>query len=145
MALVQWNPFREMDDLLARLQRGVVRPGTLGAASALDAWAPAVDIVENDKEYAVNAELPGVKKEDVKIQVQNGVLTLSGERKSEREDKDGKYHRVERSYGAYSRSFVLPDDVLEDQIAADSKDGVITIHLPKTTVKKSAAIEVKVQ
>ncbi|MCK9192866.1 MAG: Hsp20/alpha crystallin family protein, partial [Nevskia sp.] len=83
MSLVQWNPFREMDELLSRIQRGNGRT----SAGALEAWAPVVDIAESTKEYTVRAELPGVKKDDVKIQVQNGLLTLSGERKSEREDK----------------------------------------------------------
>jgi len=141
MSLVQWNPFREMDELLSRIQRGNGRT----PSSALEAWAPVVDIAENAKEYTVRAELPGVKKDDVKIQVQNGLLTLSGERKSEREDKDEKYHRIERSYGAYSRSFVLPDDVLQDKITADGNEGVITVHLPKTDIKKNAAVQVKVQ
>lgn len=141
MALVQWNPFREMDELMSRFQRGLSRP----AAGELDSWAPAVDISETAKEYTVKAELPGVKKEDVKVQVQNGVLTLSGERKIEREDKDEKYHRVERSYGSYSRSFVLPDNVAQDKISAECKEGVVTVRLPKTEITKTATTQIKVE
>jgi len=143
MALVQWNPFREMDELLSRFHRGNT-PATRGAA-AQDAWFPAVDIAETDKEYLVKAELPGVKKEDVKIQVQNGVLTLSGERKFERQTDNERLHRVERSYGAYSRSFTLPDDVLQDKITAEGNEGLITVRLPKTDITKPTAVQVKVQ
>jgi HSP20 family protein len=142
MSLVQWNPFREMDELLSRLQRS----GGLAKAHASDeAWMPVVDISETPKDYVVRAELPGVGKDDVKVNVENGVLTLSGERKSVHQDKDERFHRIERSYGIYSRSFSLPDDVLEDKITADSNEGVLTIHLPKTDIKKTAAKQIKVQ
>lgn len=137
-----WNPFHEMDDLLTRFQRGYTPSA---AATAVGDWAPRVDIAETDKEYTVKADLAGVKKEDVTIDVQNGVLTVSGERKFEKEEKDKKHHRVERAYGSFTRSFTLPDDVLEDKILADSKDGVITVHLPKTDIKKSSAKQIKVQ
>lgn len=141
MSLVQWNPFREMDELLSRLQRG----GLVKGRTPGDAWAPAVDISETSKEYTVKAELPGVKKDDVKVNVENGVLTLSGERKSEHDEKDERFHRIERSYGAYSRSFSLPEDVAEDKIAAECKDGVLFIHLPKAEVKKPTAKQISVQ
>lgn len=142
MSLVQWNPFREFDDFLSHLTRA---GNVLKGQSAGDNWLPAVDIGETPKEYTVEAELPGVKKEDVKIQVENGILTLSGERKSEQEDKDARFHRVERSYGAYSRSFSLPDDVVQDKITAESKDGVLIIRLPKTDIKKAAAKQIAIQ
>src|ERR1043166_2576232 len=132
-SLTVWNPFREMDDLLTRFQRGYAPSAGVAAVTE---WAPSVDIDETDKEYIVKADLAGVKKEDVKIDVQNGVLTVSGERKFEKEEKDRKHHRVERAYGSFTRSFTLPEDVLQDKIAADSKDGVITVHLPKTDIKK---------
>lgn len=137
-----WNPFREMDDLLARFQRG---NAPSPAAAAVADWAPSVDIAETDKEYTVKADLAGVKNEDVKVDVANGILTVSGERKFEKEEKDKKHHRVERAYGSFTRSFTLPEDVLQDKILADSKDGVITIHLPKTDIRKSAAKQIKVQ
>ena len=141
MALVQWNPFREMDDLLSRFQRGGVPTRT---RSELESWAPVVDIVESEKEYTVKAELPGVNKDDVRISLENGILTLSGERKSEHEEKDKKTHRIERSYGSYARSFVLPDDVQEEKITAESKDGVLSIHLPRSGTKKTAVQLIKV-
>lgn len=141
MALMQWNPFREMDDLLSNFQRGI---GTGLARSNGEAWAPLVDISETPKEYTVRAELPGVKKEDVKIQIANGVLTLSGERRFEKEDKSETHHRIERSYGAYSRSFVMPEDVLEDKIGADCKEGIVTVHLPKSEVPKTATKEIRI-
>lgn len=138
MQLAQWNPFREMDDMLSRFRVATREP-------ALTEWAPAVDITENGKEYLVKGEIPGVKKEDVKVDVTNGVLTISGERKFEKEDKGEKYHRVERSYGSFTRSFVLPEDVIGEKIAAEFKDGVIKVHLPKTEIKKSKSTQVKVQ
>lgn len=141
MSLVQWNPFREMEDFFNRLQRSGV-PATRGAG---EAWAPAVDITESPREYTVKAELPGVKKEEVKINVENGVLTVSGERKAEHEEKDARFHRVERSFGSYSRSFSLPEDVVQDKIAAEYKDGVLFVHLPKTDIKKAIPTQVAVQ
>jgi HSP20 family protein len=141
MALVQWNPFRELDELLNRMYRpaGAVRGVTA------EAWAPQVDISETPKEYMVKVDLPGVSKDDVKINVDHGVLTISGERKSSHEDKDARVHRIERSFGAYSRSFALPEDVVQEQITADSKDGILAVHLPKTEVKKPSARQITVQ
>lgn len=140
MQLVQWNPFREMDDFFKSFQRGATR----GLPVEAEAWAPAVDISETPKEYLVKAELSGVNKDDIKVTTQNGVLTLSGERKVEKEEQDEKHHRIERSYGSFTRSFVLPDDVAEDRIAAECKDGVVTVRLPKTEAPKAKSIEVKV-
>lgn len=146
MSLVQWNPFREMDDLLARFARGSAGYPTLSAESgALASWTPLVDISENAKEYLVKAELPGVKKEDLKLSSLNGVLTIAGERKLETENKDEKHHRVERSYGSFTRSFTIPDDVLEEQIAAECKEGVVTVRLPKAEQKKNQVKQITVQ
>ena len=139
MALVQWNPFREMDDLLTRF-RTLARP-----AGEMTEFTPAMDIVESAKEYLVKGELPGIKKEDVKVEVANGVLTIAGERKFEKEEKDAKYHRIERSYGSFTRSFVLPEDVVGEKIAAEFKDGIVTVHLPKTEIKKVKTTQIKVQ
>lgn len=138
MQLTQWNPFREMDELLARMRVPAREP-------ALSEWAPVVDIAENDKEYVVKGELPGIKKEDVKVDVSNGVLTISGERKFERNEKGDKFHRIERSYGGFARSFVLPEDVIGEKIAAEFKDGVIAVRLPKTEIKKAKSTQIKVQ
>jgi len=141
MSLVQWNPFREFDELLTRLHR----PASATRGGTAEAWAPLVDISETPKEYLVKADLPGVRKEDLKVDVDNGVLTVSGERKSEQEDKDARLHRIERSFGAYSRSFSVPEDVLEEGITAECKDGILVIHLPKTDLKKTSTRQIAVQ
>ena len=140
MQLAQWNPFREMDEMLRGIRTGLRRD----LSPALSDWAPAVDISEKEKEYLVKAELPGVKKEDVKIELLNGVLTLSGERKYQKEEKDEKTHRIESSYGSFVRSFVVPEDVLAEKIVADYKDGILAVHLPKTDIKKPATKTIKV-
>jgi HSP20 family protein len=108
------------------------------------AWAPLVDITEDDKEYLIKAELPEVKKEDVKVTIENGTLSISGHRKFEKEEKDKKYHRIERSYGSFIRSFALPEGTNASKVAAEFKDGVLTVHLPKTEEAKQKAVEVKV-
>lgn len=138
MQLAQWNPFREMDEML----RNIRLPREM--ASPLADWSPAVDISEKDKEYLVKAQLPGVKKEDVKVELLNGVLTLSGERRYEKEEKTEKTHRVESAYGSFMRSFVVPEDVLAERIAADYRDGILCVHLPKTDIKKPATKTIKV-
>jgi len=102
-------------------------------------WMPPVDIEESDKEYLIKAELPGMKKEEVKLKVEGGTLSISGERKAEKEEKDKKYHRVERSYGAFSRSFTLPEGALAEKISAVFKDGVLMVHLPKAERAKTRA------
>jgi len=107
-------------------------------------WLPPVDIEENDREYILKAELPGMKKEEVKLTVEGGTLSISGERKAEKEEKDKKYHRMERSYGAFQRSFTLPEGALAEKISAEFKDGVLLVHLPKDETAKPQAIEVKV-
>ena len=138
MQLAQWNPFREMDELLrtTRWPRAETAP--------LADWAPAVDISEKDKEYLVKAQLPGVSKDDVKVEVLNGILTVSGERRFHKEDKDEKQHRIESAYGSFMRSFVVPEDVLAEKIAADYKDGILFVHLPKTDIKKPATKTIKI-
>jgi HSP20 family protein len=107
-------------------------------------WAPLVDIMEDEAGYVIKAELPEVKKEDVKLTVQDGVLMLSGERKFVKEEKDKKYHRVERAYGSFVRSFSLPEDADEDKVTADFKDGVLQVHLPKSEKARPKNIEVKI-
>jgi HSP20 family protein len=107
-------------------------------------WIPTVDISESDGEYLIKAELPEVKKEDVKVTVENGVLTLQGERRQEKEEQGKKYHRIERSYGSFVRSFTLPEAVDESGVKAEYKDGVLNLHLPKTEKVKPKAIDVKV-
>jgi HSP20 family protein len=107
-------------------------------------WTPLVDVTEDDKEFLIKAELPEVKKEDVKVTVENGALHITGERKFEKEEKTKKYHRIERSYGSFERSFVLPEGAKGEAVTADFKDGVLKVHLPKGAETKPKALEVKV-
>ena len=107
-------------------------------------WTPLVDITEDDKEYLIKAELPEVKKEEVKVTVENGLLTISGERKIEKEEKGKRYHRVERAYGSFVRSFSLPDDADGNKVNAEFKEGVLRVHLAKSEHTKPKQIDVKV-
>jgi len=148
-ALTKWNPFREMEDLQNRLfslwSPLASRQSNGGQESmTLCEWSPAVDIVEDKQEYLIKAELPEVKKEDIHVTVENGVLTIRGERKFEKEVKDQRYHRVERAYGSFVRNFSLPDDADAGKVRADFKDGLLTVHLSKSESAKPKQIEVKV-
>ena len=148
-AITRWDPFRELDELQTRLSalfgRAPVRKnGAKDEAMTVAEWTPLVDIVEDDKEYLIKAELPEVKQEDVKVTVQNDVLTISGERMFEKEEKDRKYHRVERAYGSFARSFTLPEDADGEKVAAEFKNGVLKVHLPKSEQAKPKSIEVKI-
>lgn len=146
MSLVKWNPWREIEDMFDRYDRavGLPRIGTQEVMTSGD-WSPRVDIVENDNEFLIKAEIPEVKKEDVKVSVDNGVLTLKGERKLEKEEKGKKFHRVERYYGSFTRSFTLPENVDESKIKATFKDGMLNLQVPKTEKAKPKAIDVKVE
>jgi len=148
-ALTSWNPLRELGSLESRLDRlfGLTSLTRNGGKEAMTVsqWTPLVDIIEDSNEYLVKAELPELKKEDVKVSVENGELTISGERKSEKEEKDKKFHRIERSYGSFIRSFTLPESVNADKVSAEFKDGVLSVHLPKDEKAKPKSIEVKVQ
>jgi HSP20 family protein len=108
-------------------------------------WSPLVDITEDDHEYLFKADLPEMKKDDVKVTVENGILSICGERKTEKEEKKRTFHRIERSYGTFRRSFTLPQDADGSKVTADFRDGVLKVHLPKTATAKPKAIEVKVQ
>ena len=145
---VQLNPWKELQEMEKRLSSLWGRPAAKeeGGKEAMTVaeWAPLVDISEDDKEYLIKAELPDVKKENVKISVQNDVVSISGERRYEKEEKGKKYHRVERSYGSFMRSFSLPEDADEAKVSAEYKDGVLHVHLPKSEKAKPKSIEVKV-
>lgn len=148
MTLVRWDPFRELEDMSERLNRVFSRPAVPAKNGkellTVADWIPTVDISETEGEYVIKAELPDVKKEDVKVTLEDGVLTLTGERRQEKEEKNTKYHRVERSYGSFVRSFSLPDLVDETKVKAEYKDGMLNLHLPKSEKAKPRAIEVKV-
>src|SRR2546421_11780203 len=147
--LTRWEPFREMEDFQNRLSTLFGRPlrrtnGHGKEEITLADWTPLADITEDEKEYLIKAELPEMKKEDVKVTVENGVLTISGERKFEKEEKNKKYHRVERSYGTFVRSFTLPDNADSSKVNAQYRDGVLTVDVQKSEQAKPRAIDVKV-
>ena len=153
MAMVPWDPWHEIEDMFDRYTRavGLSRVGNwgrraLGAepTAAVD-WAPRVDISETPAAYVIKAEIPEVKKEDVKITIDGGTVTISGERRQETEQKDTKYHRVERYYGSFSRSFSLPGNVDEQAARAEFKEGVLSLSIPKAAEAKPKVLEVKVQ
>jgi HSP20 family protein len=147
MSLIRWEPFTGADDVFARL------PSVFGSwPRALDTngrtalgWSPTVDISENDAEYLIRAELPAVAKDDVHITVDDRTLTISGERKQKTEEKKEKLHRIETVYGKFSRSFTLPDNADAANIRAESKDGVISVHLTKHKAETKKPTEIKVQ
>jgi len=145
--LAKWNPFRELETLQNRFTTLFRRPllpmngeETFGATE----WVPPVDVTEDEKEFLITAELPEMKKEEVKVTVENGMLRITGERKFEKEEKGKKYHRVERAYGMFERSFGLPEATTPEKLTAEYKDGVLKVHLPKTAEVKPKPIEVKV-
>ena len=146
--LTKWDPFKEMEDLQGRFAKFLGLSPTRVANGekelmTLAEWAPSVDIIEDEKEWLVKADLPEGKKEDVKVNVQNGVLTINGERKFEKEEKDKKYRRIERSYGTFFRSFTLPEGADGSKVSAEFRDGVLKVHLPKNEKAKPQTIEVK--
>jgi HSP20 family protein len=147
--LITWNQLREMDEAQNRFngflggfrnRMGNGEPHSLAVAD----WSPEIDISQDDHEYLLKADLPEMKKEDVRVTVEDGILCVSGERKSEKEDQKRKFHRIERSYGNFRRSFTLPEDANGSKVTADFRDGVLKVHLPTTAIAKSKAIEVKV-
>jgi len=151
MTIVRWDPFRELEDMSERLHRAFGRSGVSRAelAASKDAmtvfdWSPTVDIVETPEEFQIKVELPEVKKEEVKVSVDGGVLRIEGERKQEKEEKGKKYHRIERSYGSFLRTFTLPDNVDETKVQADFKDGMLNVRLRKAEKAKPKSIEIKV-
>ncbi|HEX6531136.1 MAG TPA: Hsp20/alpha crystallin family protein [Nitrospira sp.] len=145
----RWGPLKELEDMEKRLstifgRSPIATDGEKKEAISVTEWSPLVDISEDDKEYIVKAEIPEMKKEDIKINVHDDVLTVSGERKYEKEEKGKKYHRVERAYGSFMRSFALPENSDGSKISAEYKDGVLKVHLPKSEQAKKKAIEVKI-
>jgi HSP20 family protein len=148
MSLVSWDPFRELEEVSTRLNRffghvpargALARPN--GAAPSFD-WSPTADVIETPEEFQVKAELPDVKRDDVKVSLEGRTLVIQGERKRRTESKEEKYHRVERSYGSFVRSFTLPADVDEAKIRAEYKNGVLDVRLPKLAPAKVKQIDV---
>ena len=143
MTISRW---REIDDILNRYTRALGQPqaGSQEVITTGD-WVPLVDIAETDKAFVIKMEIPEVKKEDVKVSVDNRVLTIWGEREQEKEEEGKKFHRVERYYGVFTRSFTLPDNVDENKVTATFKDGMLNIQIQKAKVSRQKSIEVKVE
>src|SRR5438034_11334034 len=147
--LITWNPLREMEqatqnrfnpfflgDFPNRMGSGEIHSLTVAD------WSPEVDISEDDRGYLLKADLPEMKKDDVRVTVEDGILSVSGERKSEKEDQKRKFHRIERSFGNFRRSFTLPEDADSTKVTAEFRDGVLKVHLPTRPIARSNAIEV---
>lgn len=148
MNLVKWDPFREMEDISTRLNRIFARKSfphltARGLLKAAD-WTPSVDISETDTAYLIKAEIPGVRKEDTKVRIQNGMLTIQGQRNQEKEEKGAKFHRIERTFGSFLRSFRLPDDAADSGVTAEFKDGMLNVTLPKAIKTREKAVSITV-
>lgn len=146
--IIRWNPLKEMEQLQNRLtaiwNRKPIRTNGGGEESlTVSEWTPAVDIVEDEREFLIKVELPEIKREDVRITVENGILTLTGERKADHENKTRKFHRIEREFGSFTRSFSLPVGTSGEKVTADFKDGLLKVHLPKDAKATPKAIEIK--
>ena len=144
MAIVRWDPFRNMMSIKKQMDRAL-REWDDEAPTNTSAWRPAVDIVENENELVVDVELPGIDKKDIKIGVENRVLSVSGERAFSDEVKEENCHRIERSYGNFYRSFTLPTTVDSEKIEAGYENGILRVRLPKREEVKPRQIEVKVK
>ena len=145
MAIVRWDPFRDLNLLQDRMNRlfdDAGRTWRTDEPAATTTWSPSVDIFETEGEIVVKAELPGMDRKDIQLNLENNVLSLRGERKFTKETKDENYHRIERSYGVFSRSFSIPATVDEEKIRADYKDGVLKIMLPKKEQAKPKQIKI---
>lgn len=147
MNLTRFDPFRELEDLSGRLNRMFGQRGrvALDGDDALSAdWAPAVDVQETESEYLVKADLPEVKKEDVTVEIVDGTLNVRGERHKEKEEKGKRFHRIEREYGRFERRLAVPTGVDAQKVAAEFKDGVLRVHLPKSPSATPKSIDIKV-
>jgi len=146
MNVIRWEPFGGLDEALNRFPSMFERWARLsGSGDKGVGWSPSVDISETDQEYLIRAALPAVKKEDVSVTVEDGMLTVSGERRQLEERKDEKFHRIESLYGTFSRSFSLPEGTDSAAIRAETKDGVLTIHVPKIKAEAKKPTTINVQ
>jgi HSP20 family protein len=146
MAIVRWDPFRDLLSMQERMNRLFDESFSRRREDepmGMTTWSPAVDIYETENTIVVKAELPGLTKEEIDVQIHDGILTLKGERKFEKEVKEENYHRIERAYGGFQRSFSLPTSIEEDKIKAAFKDGVLEVILPKAEAVKPKQIKVE--
>jgi HSP20 family protein len=148
MAITRWRPFRDLvsiQDEMNRLFEDFFGHTPVRSGWTEGVWNPTVDISEDKDNVIIKAEMPGLRKDDVKISVQDNVLILKGDKKQEKEEKDKNYHRIERSYGSFCRSFQLPTTVKTDKIRAVYKDGVLNLILPKTEEVKPKEIPISIE
>ncbi len=147
MALIRWEPARELGSIqneMNRLFSGFFDAPTPGQIGAYRRWIPAMDLVESDGEFVLRADLPGLSEEDVNIEVDDNVLTISGERKSEHEDRKEGFYRVERSYGSFRRSLTLPEGVEPEAVKASFDRGVLEVRVPKPEERKPRKVSITV-
>ena len=149
MQITRWNPFVDFDEMQQRLNQRinrlfVERGGRVGESNFAD-FMPAVDIEETDTDFIVKADLPDVKKEEIRVNVQEGVLAIEGERKQEKEEKGRRFHKIEREYGRFVRRFALPTEVDAEKVRAEFKDGVLSIVVPKAPAAKPKLVDVTVK
>ena len=144
MQLTRWNPFVELDEMQHRLNRLLADRPVKGTDTGFADFMPAVDIQETDAEFVVKADLPDVKKEDIKIHLQDGVLAIEGERLKEKEETGKRFHKIERQFGRFVRRFELPTDIAADKVRAEFKDGVLNVVLPKAPAAGPKRTEVTI-
>jgi HSP20 family protein len=147
MRVIKWEPFRDMDDAFDRFFADAFRrmPRRAGDGQPSLDWAPPADVSETEGEYLIKAEIAEVPRENLSLTVQDGVLTLSGERRQEKREDGERMHRVERQFGSFARRFALPDDADDQAIRAESRDGIVTIHIPKHKVAQPQPRQIPVQ
>jgi HSP20 family protein len=146
MNMQVWNPFQEFENLLSRYNKGTSGSGTqLSNDLSFADWAPSCDIEEQEDRYVIKADLPGVDKKDIDVKLENGVISIRGEKQTEKETGKGtKRHRTERFHGSFARSFTLPDAVKDERVEANYKDGVLSLVIPKAEEAKPKSIDIKV-
>ena len=145
---MKWNPLNELSEVQNRLSTLLGRPSSRQSGDGFPGfadWTPLVDVTEDENEFRIKAELPEVHKEDVKVLIENNVLRISGERRFEKGEEAKTYHRTERSYGSFERSFTLPESSKPEAMTAEYKDGLLTLHIPKNKEVAPKPIEVKIE
>jgi HSP20 family protein len=144
MALVRWDPAREVDSLQSEVNRlfDTFFGGRPGDGGGLRRWVPAMDLLETDDHLVLRADLPGLDRDDVNVEIKDGVLTVSGERKAEREERGKDFYRAERAFGSFSRSLTLPERVDAEKISAEFDKGVLEIRIPKPEERKPQRIQI---
>jgi len=144
MQLVRWDPFQQLSAMSNRLNRTLNDPHTTPTEGSFGAWAPPVDIFEKDDHLVIRAEIPGVQKEAMDVRIEQGVLTLHGERKQETEIREENAYRMERAYRTFTRSFTLPTTVDASKVTASYKDGILEVTVPKAETAKPKKVEIRV-